>query len=196
MDEKELYKRQTELDLAIPKNVLVLGAGGIGSWAALGFALSGVKDVTIVDPDILEIHNLNRTPYKLNQEGMHKVIAMADLISERRINCNVLPIAATLESALLPLEPYDVIIDCTDTLFCKQHLKDRKYKGTYVKLGYDGTSVTIDPNLYSEIWELEGEGYTIVPSYLVPPALVAFRVIDTILRRRTLKEITADIEKV
>jgi tRNA A37 threonylcarbamoyladenosine dehydratase len=196
MDDTELYKRQKELDLAIPENVLILGCGGIGSWAALGFALAGVKNVTIVDPDILEIHNLNRTPYKLSQEGMHKVIAMAELINERRINCIVLPVASTLEAALIDIRPYKLIIDCTDTLFCKKHLQDREYKGVYVKLGYDGTNVTIEPNLNAEIWDLEGEGYTVVPSYLVPPALVAFRVIDTILRRRVLKEITADIEKV
>lgn len=41
-------------------HVVVLGCGGLGSWAATGLALSGVGRLTLIDDDTVELSNLNR----------------------------------------------------------------------------------------------------------------------------------------
>lgn len=41
-------------------HVVILGCGGLGSWAACGLACAGIGRLTLVDEDIVEVSNLNR----------------------------------------------------------------------------------------------------------------------------------------
>jgi len=40
--------------------VMIIGLGGIGTWVAQGLMLAGVGQFTLVDPDVVELANLNR----------------------------------------------------------------------------------------------------------------------------------------
>ena len=40
--------------------VIIFGAGGVGSWCAEGLVRSGVGHLTIVDPDLVNVTNVNR----------------------------------------------------------------------------------------------------------------------------------------
>ena len=57
------YKRQQKLDLNVKQSVTIVGCGGIGAWVAIFAAMSGIEDIILFDPDILESHNLNRLPF-------------------------------------------------------------------------------------------------------------------------------------
>lgn len=64
---------QRRLDIA---RVAVVGIGGIGALAAREFVASGVRRLWLVDPDRVEIHNLNRQHlYALDDVGTPKVTA-------------------------------------------------------------------------------------------------------------------------
>jgi molybdopterin/thiamine biosynthesis adenylyltransferase len=172
-----LYQRQEPLDLKIPYSVLVIGAGGIGSWVALNLALIGTKHIVIVDNDTIEIHNLNRTPYTLLHVDLNKVDALEDLIMERRENVIVKTYNNTLRNVLsiLKNKTFDYIIDCRDRV-TEQYIEELKQlNANYgkVKLGYDGKSITFHFNPTSVPWGETTNGYRIVPSYLVPPQLLA-----------------------
>ena len=59
--------------------VILIGAGGIGSWAALLLSRTGFN-VTVYDPDIIEAHNIGGQLYRMNQIGQPKVQALAEIV--------------------------------------------------------------------------------------------------------------------
>jgi len=170
-----IYERQKELDLKIPQSVGIIGVGGVGSWVAINLALVGVQKVIIVDHDIVEEHNLNRTLFKIDQIGKSKVESIAELIYERRRDIEVIPIQKKLEDLneleLELLKDCEVIVDCRDTTNPLPEFLQSKQK---ITAGYDGFNVTIHINpKYSTIWGEERVTYTVTPSFLVPPQFLA-----------------------
>jgi hypothetical protein len=165
----DIYNRQTELNIYAPKTVAILGCGGIGSWVALNFALVGSEKIIIVDPDIIEEHNLNRTPFKHEDIGEDKVLGILTVISELRPNTKVIAYGKKVEEVedLIILDKPDIVIDCRDRVSpCKLPID--------IKGGYDGMSLTIHrkPD-YSKVFGETAGGYTVVPSWVVPAQLVA-----------------------
>lgn len=167
----ELYDRQQNLELNIPEKVCILGVGGVGSWVALNMALIGVEKLFLVDYDILEEHNLNRTPFRDIDIGEKKTTALMDIILERREQTNIRIFDKKIEE-LTELELNEIgtdclILDCRDNLdMYPEHIKNNPR----IKLGYDGLSITVILNPdYENLWDLEpDQGYTVVPSFLAP----------------------------
>jgi hypothetical protein len=58
--------------------LVVIGAGGIGSWAVLALAKMGCPNISVIDFDIVEDHNVATQFYKEEQIGMPKVEALRD----------------------------------------------------------------------------------------------------------------------
>lgn len=195
MKNTELYKRQQTLNLTIPNNVLILGVGGIGSWAALCMALIGTPKITIIDADVVEEHNLNRTPFKSMHIGIDKVFAVADLITERRSDCEVIPLNVPFEVSGINPSGYDIVIDCTDTFACKDALVANDYTGKYIKLGYDGLSFTFDRSINSEVWG-DAEGYRIVPSYAGSVLLINALLINAIATDYDIPSFSSDVKTI
>lgn len=54
-----------------------VGCGGIGSFAAFATAKLGVPNITLIDPDVVEAHNLPSQMYLAHQNDEHKVDALA-----------------------------------------------------------------------------------------------------------------------
>ncbi|MES2529606.1 MAG: tRNA threonylcarbamoyladenosine dehydratase [Pseudomonadota bacterium] len=74
-------------------HVLVVGIGGVGSWAVEALARSGVAAMTLVDLDHIAESNINRQIHALNDTvGQAKVLAMRDRIAQINPDCKVLAI--------------------------------------------------------------------------------------------------------
>ena len=59
-------------------HVVVVGIGGVGSWAAEALARSGVARLTLIDMDHISVSNINRQIHALSSTtGQSKVLAMA-----------------------------------------------------------------------------------------------------------------------
>lgn len=107
-------------------HVMVLGVGGVGSWAAECLVRSGVGVVTLVDFDDVCITNFNRQLHALQSElGRPKAGVMAERL--RQINpaadIRVLPqfYNAASSDAILAHAP-DHLVDAIDSVAAKAHL--------------------------------------------------------------------------
>lgn len=63
--------------------VTLIGAGGIGSYAAEAITTMGVDKLTVYDPDVVELHNLTSQSYDLRHIGMKKVEALRSKCLEK-----------------------------------------------------------------------------------------------------------------
>src|ERR1700730_17074145 len=111
-------------------SVLLLGAGGLGSPAAMYLAAAGVGRIGIVDFDTVDASNLQRQLlHGADDIGRPKVESAADTI--RALNRDVAvvqhPIHVNSENALDVFRPYDVIVDGTDNFPTRYLANDAAY---------------------------------------------------------------------
>lgn len=106
-------------------HVVVIGIGGVGSWAAEALARSGVGALTLIDLDHISESNTNRQIHALGDEyGKSKVGAMAQRVTAINPACRV----KTIEEFITPgnvmalLPAADVVIDCIDQVSAKAAL--------------------------------------------------------------------------
>lgn len=104
-------------------HVVVVGVGGVGSWAVEALARSGVGRLTLIDLDHVAESNINRQIHALEATlGQAKVLAMRDRIAQINPACQVACIEEFVEPAnwpaLLPVG-VDAVIDACDQVRAK-----------------------------------------------------------------------------
>lgn len=127
--------------------VLCLGAGGLGSPAILYLAAAGVGRIGIVDPDIVEISNLQRQILH-DQAFLGKQKTESALARLKEINplikVDTYPTFFTPENALKIAQGYDLILDGSDNFDCRYLSNDTAF---FLNI----------PNIYSSIFRFEGQ---------------------------------------
>lgn len=108
------------------KRVLVIGLGGVGSYAVEALVRSGIENITIVDNDKISLSNLNRQlmTYQSNI-GKNKTDEIEKRILSINPNCKITKITEfiTMENInKLFNEEIDYIIDACDTITVKLEL--------------------------------------------------------------------------
>lgn len=171
---RDLYDRQQQLPLSIPKEVIVVGLGGTGTWTALFLAMSGVQNLHLMDSDRIESTNLNRLPFPPSSINKGKAEVIAALIQSLRplVNIEVYPHA---DQRTLSLVQGEVLIDCTDKHKVQLELQSWcKEQGIlYERVGYDGLHITVTSTVPEWSTDEEDDGYAITPSWVIPAALAA-----------------------
>lgn len=97
--------------------VLMVGAGGLGSPAALYLAAAGVGTIGLADPDVVSLSNLQRQViYAGADVGALKVeAAQARLATlNPHVACTLHPVAVTSANAAELVRGYDLVLDGTD----------------------------------------------------------------------------------
>lgn len=107
-------------------HVLVVGLGGVGSFAAEFLARAGVGNLTIVDGDVVDITNINRQlPALHSTEGMPKVHVVGNRLMDINPELNLTRVQEFLspERAFeIVEEKYDYVLDCIDSVTPKLNL--------------------------------------------------------------------------
>lgn len=106
---------------------LVLGAGGLGSPAALYLASAGIGTLVLVDGDTVDLTNLQRQIlHRTAAIGRPKVQSGAATLADINPRCKVVPLQERLAGARLEEEVAlaDVVLDCSDN-FATRHAVNR-----------------------------------------------------------------------
>lgn len=104
-------------------HVMVIGIGGVGSWAVEALARTGIGEITLVDMDVLAASNINRQLPALSATlGQEKAGVMAERCKQinPRIKVNVIDefLSADNVAEILASQP-DVVLDCIDDVKAK-----------------------------------------------------------------------------
>lgn len=107
-------------------HVLIVGLGGVGSYAAEAICRAGVGQMTIVDGDVVDSTNRNRQLQALaTTHGMSKAKLMEErlLAINPYVNLNVIAEFQTPEMVVeLLQQPFDYVVDAIDSISPKIHL--------------------------------------------------------------------------
>jgi len=128
-------------------SVLIIGAGGLGSPAALYLAAAGVGTIGLVDFDSVDLTNLQRQIlHTTDSVGTSKLSSATQRIQALNptINVRTHDTRLTFENAMDIIAAYDVIIDGTDNFPTRYLVND-----ACVFLG--------KPNIYGSIFRFEGQ---------------------------------------
>jgi len=134
--------------------VLIVGAGGLGSPLALYLAAAGVGTIGLVDPDVLELSNLQRqVAHTTARIGQPKVASAA--LAMREINPEVTVVThqtrLDADNVAELIAGYDIICDGTDNFAARFTLADacvaaRKTLVSAAVLRFEGQLATFKPH--------------------------------------------------
>ena len=163
MDDRQLlrYGRHILLDEVgveaqtrfLESSALIVGAGGLGSPAALYLAAAGVGKLVIADGDTVDASNLQRQIlHREHSIGSRKVDSARATLAEINPETQVVTIAEHLAGALLDdlVAQSSVVLDCSDN-FLTRHAVNRACFRAQVPLvsgaaiRFDGQLAVFDP---------------------------------------------------
>lgn len=127
LERTELLIKEAGVEKLNKAAVLVVGLGGVGSFAAEFLARAGIGKMTIVDGDTVDITNINRQlPALHSTVGKHKVDVVAERLMDINPNLELVKINEFLSpermAEILDGENFDYILDCIDSVSPKTSL--------------------------------------------------------------------------
>lgn len=141
--------------------VILFGVGGVGGWCAESLVRSGIRQLTLVDSDTVNITNLNRqVQATMETLGQLKVEALKERLLSINPDAEITALSQvyTAETAdSFHLEDYDVVIDAIDSLTPKAHLILHASRLPVTLLSSMGSALKLDPTKIkvAEFWKVQ-----------------------------------------
>jgi tRNA A37 threonylcarbamoyladenosine dehydratase len=152
LERTELLLGDEKLALLRNANVLVVGVGGVGAYAAEMIVRAGVGRMTIADADMVSPSNINRQLVALHSTiGQQKCDILAgrlrDINPELKLNIVNRFIKDSETDALLDSDKFDYVVDAIDTLSPKLALIKGALDRSIPIVSSMGAGAKTDPTL-------------------------------------------------
>ena len=157
-----LLTGNTGLEKLAAKNVLVFGAGGVGSWAAEALVRCGIGKIGIIDNDIICSSNINRQlEATVLTVGLPKAETLKKRLLEINPDCKITAwneLYCSETSKKFGIENADYVIDAIDTINHKLDLIETTVGSGVTIYSSMGMAQKIDPSniKVSSIWKTHG----------------------------------------
>ena len=116
----ELFLGSERLARVVSSRVLVVGLGGVGSWAAEMLCRSGVGHLTLVDADSVDVTNINRQmPALVSTVGRPKYDVVAARLREINPSADIVAVNMFVDADNIPSlldGGFDYVVDAIDSL--------------------------------------------------------------------------------
>ncbi|KAJ6794199.1 SUMO-activating enzyme subunit 2 [Iris pallida] len=116
----------SKLEAIKAAKVLMVGAGGIGCELLKTLALSGFRDIHIIDMDTIEVSNLNRQfLFRQSHVGQSKAKVARDAVIKFRLDINITPYHANVKDPDFNVEffkQFNVVLNGLDNLDARRHV--------------------------------------------------------------------------
>lgn len=121
LERTELLIKENNLEKLRNSNVLVVGLGGVGSFAAEFLARAGIGKMTIVDGDAVDLSNINRQlPALHSTVGKLKTEIMSDRLLDINPDLELQKLDEFLNpenmEEILNSQKFDYVLDCIDSV--------------------------------------------------------------------------------
>ncbi len=152
LERTELILGKTEMERLKNAHVLIVGLGGVGSFAGEFIARSGVGTMTLIDGDSFDLTNKNRQLTALESTiGKNKAVVLAERIRDinPEIKLNILEEFVLPERVLEILKTYrpTYVMDCIDSVTPKLEWIKACKRSKIKILTHLGAGGKIDPSM-------------------------------------------------
>lgn len=133
-----------DLNTLQSKKVLIIGVGGVGQHVSTYLITNGIKDLTILDFDKVEISNLNRQILLTEKDiGKYKVDVVKEALKAKNSDASIRSINAKVDKSNVGeviTSDYDVVVDALDNWEGKFLISDECHKKhiPFLHVGVDG----------------------------------------------------------
>jgi len=118
------------------KSIVIIGLGSLGGFVADNISrMAGLQTLILIDPDIVEEKNIEKSIYKRNDIGNFKVNSLKNIIINNKLAIKTFPIEYIEGKVYLPEN--DLIIDCRDEICSRGGEIDIRFYISYRTLVID-----------------------------------------------------------
>lgn len=121
---QELLLNKVQMNKILNANILLIGVGGVGGAVAHLLTRAGVKNLTIMDFDVISVSNINRQFVAYNSTiGKPKVEVLSQQLKAINPEINLTVLNEKFdEDNKIDLTAYTMVVDCIDDIKAKQYL--------------------------------------------------------------------------